>query len=129
MSLRDQTLEQQRSSDAYTVINVTLREKEKDRDQLDALPGKVRINGLLAVSAWLVKEHKPIEEALLAWLKSSYVLKQGQEKLLLEALKDLDAKAYSLATAEAIAYATWLKRWKVALYPKVDEKKPDQVKK
>ena len=44
--------------------------------------------------------------------------------------KDLDAKAYSLATAEAIAYATWLKRWKVALFPKkVDDAQQPEMRK
>lgn len=99
------TLSQKRAAKAAEYV-AAIRDT-RQRDKLKQLPGLIAVNGLLPALLHLEKEEKesalnPIAGHLCEWLGADV------NKAILVAASAADYRRY---TQEALAYATWLKRW------------------
>ncbi len=109
------SLEQKRSKHASDQVAGWLGLGGKERKELSSackdLPVLLRVNGLLAVL--LAKQGSRQVIALTAWLTSgdSYLHLTAAD---LHSKLDKDRDLYRRTSAEAMAYAAWLKRWVVA---------------
>lgn len=113
MATKRQTLEQQRAASAWTdVSNVPEGEKSDYKTRAKNLPAMIQINGLGSTMAFLLskpkkKAYKRIYDHLSNWLKLQMPYQGG----LMQLIRDEDMNLYRRATAEAIEYGIWLKRY------------------
>ena len=113
MQSRRQTLEQQRANRAWEHIStVPDAEKSDYKTRAKNLPAMIQANGLGSTMAFLLSKpkkqaYKRIYEHLSDWL-STQMAYQGD---LMRLIRDEDINMYRRATAEAIEYGIWLKRY------------------
>lgn len=111
---RRQTLEQERAAAAWKAVKaVPSSEKSEYKTRAKNLPAMIQINGLGSTMAFLLSKpkkeaYKLVYEHLSKWLKEQLPY---QEDDLMRFIQKQDVDLYRRATAEAIAYGIWLKRY------------------
>lgn len=112
-------LDQERSEFALQQVQAaSLHAKKETAAELAALPGKLRINGLLTTVFYLEEKHPTVYHALASWLTdpgSPLLWPARRDPSLKVALTQCDAALYAAAVEESIAFAIWLKQWSRAL--------------
>lgn len=112
------TIEQERAAFAWAKVN-SVTDKAKYKDVIRKFPSMVINNGLGQALAFLLakgQEHGQLYSHLQEWLRDKKKLVDKQKDLL-DGLAQEDSTAYRHATMEALALATWLKRFAEALAP------------
>jgi CRISPR-associated protein Cmr5 len=122
---RRQTLEQERANKAWECIR-----EVKDKDYADKYgslarkaPSLVQTNGLGQTLAFLLSKAKDNEHQALYGHLSEWVAtdQMGWEKPLMEEVISRDSADYRRATAEAMAFLMWLRRFAEAELGEVEE--------
>lgn len=115
MASRRQTLEQRRAKQAWEHISkVPEGEKSIYKTRAKNLPAMIQINGLGSTMAFLRSKpkkqaYKRIYEHIAAWVTAPEQLNFSGD--LMQLIRDEDVSLYRRATAEAIEYGIWLKRY------------------
>lgn len=124
MTTQRQTLEQQRAASAWEQIMAVERNtgpEDKQRKKYGTLarklPAMIQINGLGTALAFLCAKgknkkddgHTLIFNHLSAWVL--HQLQQSRYQDLLDFVRSAETEEYRRATAEAIEYAIWLRRY------------------
>ncbi len=127
MASQQQTLEQQRAQQAWNDIQSVVKRSDDFKKKYGSLarrvPMLVLTNGLGQTLAFLRakgNEHTTLLEHLSTWTMSQ-VAPGASERDLLTWVLNNDSAAYRRATAEALAYLTWLKRFAEAELPTEEE--------
>ncbi len=132
MPSQQQTLEQQRAQQAWidiqSVVNNSDDFKKKYSSLARRVPMLVLTNGLGQTLAFLrakgkndrSDEHNVLFNHLSKWTLSQVAPNAGNQDLLDWVLRS-DSVAYRRATAEALAYLVWLKRFAEAELPTEEE--------
>ncbi len=132
MPSQQQTLEQQRAQQAWidiqSVVNNSDDFKKKYSSLARRVPMLVLTNGLGQTLAFLrakgkndpSDEHNVLFNHLSRWTMSQVAPNAGNQNLLDWVLRS-DSVAYRRATAEALAYLVWLKRFAEAELPTEEE--------
>ncbi len=115
---RQRSLEQQRAKHAWEKVSQFKRqqpEKQKEmRSLASSAPASIQSNGLgQTLAFWRAKNevhHRELYNALSDWLKTQ--IKQiGNGDALDWIIKNASSQEYRYATAEAMAYLNWYKRF------------------
>jgi CRISPR-associated protein Cmr5 len=113
---QQRSLEQKRAAQAWDAVShVKGQDYDAKYQSLAAnAPADVQSNGLgQTLAFWQAKgkaEHKAIYQAVAGWVTSQVKTSPGGD-LLKWIVKDATTDEYRRATAEAIAFLTWLKRF------------------
>lgn len=120
MTTRRQTLEQQRANQAWTDIESVTGDKQQKKYGTLArkLPAMIQINGLGTTLAFLLAKgkndrndaHNVIFNHLSAWVLSQ-IESDSNANDLMTFVRGTSMSTYRRATAEAIEYGIWLKRY------------------
>jgi CRISPR-associated protein Cmr5 len=132
---RQQTLQQKRAAHAWACIEKVENMKhlqKKYGSLVRGLPALVQSDGLGQTLAFLLakaggkedKEHKVAYDHIADWLKQELDVNDDLLKWLLEK----NTKDYRRATAETLAYLSWLKRFAEAKGWKDEDKQPNDQK-
>lgn len=114
------TIEQERAQQAWKAID-EMRTTGKENDygsRAKNLPSMIQTNGLGAAMAFLLakagkpgtKDYKLHEHMLYQHISRRVVMESPYDDLM-DLIRQADTDAYRRATAEAIAFSIWLKRY------------------
>jgi CRISPR-associated protein Cmr5 len=110
---RQQSLEQQRAALAWDCVRSVTENKKDFVSLARGAPADIQANGLgQTLAFWKAKkepEHRQLYEAVSQWIRLQ--MKLGAKDVLEWVTKDATTNDYRRATAEAIAFLTWLKRF------------------
>ncbi len=137
MSEQKQTLDQKRAAHAWEVATEIAKLSDKDKDeakeksdfaiQVKKLPTRILTAGLGQALAFLASKKKEkefvprLQNALADWIALRRTCKDGEDKRLFVRVIKSDTDFLRYATAECLAYLTWLVRWCDALGLKGDD--------
>ncbi len=104
-----QTTEQKRAAAAWRDISkVKEEEQSKYSTWVRKLPALIQSNGLGSAMAFLCVKCPQLYEHVSRWVTAHLKYTKGD---LLDLIRNSSAEQYRRATAEAIAYTIWLKRY------------------
>jgi CRISPR-associated protein Cmr5 len=116
-----QTIEQKRAASAWNAVEDVKREFEQKKQKkygslVIGFAAMIQTNGLAVAVAFLLakkgkaedNQHAKLYNQLDTWLKDQ--LRYSQDKLI-DFIHETSTDGYRRATAEAIEYVTWLKRY------------------
>lgn len=106
-------LEQERALSAYAVVDSVEEDDRKEfKSAAKKLPASIQNCGLLQTFAFYQKEQKRVvRDQVTSWLRERAEFGQDLENgEIVQNLAGLSREKYRMARAEAIEYATWLKR-------------------
>jgi CRISPR-associated protein Cmr5 len=110
---RQRSLEQERAKCAWECVQSVNENQKEYRSLARGAPADIQANGLgQTLAFWKAKkgkEHQALESAVSSWVAKQLQI-EGQD-LLGWITKDATNDDYRRATAEAIAFLTWLKRF------------------
>lgn len=113
-----QTLEQQRAAHAWKKVQAVSQRQKEFRSLAMSLPADIQANGLGQTLAFLAakkeEEHKQALAAITEWVK--HRLNITESDFIQWLMTEATSEEYRRATAEAIAYAIWLKRFAEARF-------------
>lgn len=114
-----QSLEQQRAAAAWQAVqNVPDSNGNEFKSVVQSLPADIQSNGLGQTMAFLEAkgkdEHKAAFNAVAGWIKQR--LHIADEHFIEWLMKKATTEQYRQATAEAIAFAIWMKRFTEARF-------------
>ncbi len=111
------TLDQQRAEHAWNVVEKVKGKSEAEKKQFGTqakkLPTRIMAAGLGQALAFLLAKGyaADLQEALSNWLAARRRLKAGEDERLVVRVLRGDADFQRYATAECLAYLTWLVRF------------------
>jgi len=134
-----QTLEQKRAAKAWCQVKAVPKDIQKDyRSLVRKMPAMIRINGLGQTLAFLLAQEKKaadvlykhleewlignesasstVEDPVIRLYKADLPWPSPAKETLIERILASDSTVYRLATAEALAYLGWLKRFAEASF-------------
>lgn len=134
-----QTLEQKRAAKAWCQVKAVPKDIQKDyRSLVRKMPAMIRINGLGQTLAFLLAQEKKAADVLYKHLEEWLIGNESASSTvddpvirsykadlpwpfpakdtLIERILASDSTVYRLATAEALAYLGWLKRFAEASF-------------
>ncbi len=104
-----QTTEQERAAAAWLAISeVEEAAQDKYSTWVRKLPALIQSNGLGSAMAFLCVKCPQLYEHVSRWVTAHLKYTKGD---LLDLIRNSSAEQYRRATAEAIAYTIWLKRY------------------
>ncbi|WP_322509277.1 type III-B CRISPR module-associated protein Cmr5 [Anaerolinea sp.] len=111
---KQRLLEQKRAAHAYKAVTEAKGKKDKELKSLARnAPASIQSNGLgQTLAFWKAKKeehHQILYSALSDWLKEQHVFEDGD--LLEWIATEATSLQYRQATAEALAYLNWYKRF------------------
>ena len=116
---RRQTTEQRRAAEAWKAVSEVERgEQGKYSTWVRKLPALIQSNGLGSAMAFLYVKNPSLYRHVSRWV-TEHLNHQGGD--LLDLIRRASAEEYRRATAEAIVYAGWLKRYVEGLGWKTEE--------
>ena len=119
---RQRSLEQERAKAAWNCVAAVKGQSHAGKyGQLArSAPADIQANGLgQTLAFWNAKgeaHHRALLDDVSTWVKGQ--MKFSEDSLLEWVIKTADTNGYRRATAEAIAFLTWLKRFAEAELPK-----------
>jgi CRISPR-associated protein Cmr5 len=112
-----QTLDQRRAAHAWEAVQKAGALQEQDRKEFGIeakkLPARILASGLGQALAFLEAKHQAelLRLALADWIAQRRPPRNGEEPRLVVRLIKGNADFLRFATAESLAYLTWLVRW------------------
>lgn len=110
---RRRSLEQERAAKAWDCVRSVTGRKKEYVSLARGAPADIQANGLgQTLAFWKAKkepEHRQVYAAVSQWIQER--LNLGDRDLLEWVIKDANTNDYRRATAEAMAFLTWLKRF------------------
>ncbi|MDT8897620.1 type III-B CRISPR module-associated protein Cmr5 [Thermanaerothrix sp. 4228-RoL] len=115
---KQRLLEQERASHAYEEVTKAKGKKDKELKSLArSAPASIQSNGLgQTLAFWKAKKEVPLYDALSGWLKNQLQIDDNRD-LLEWIATTATSLQYRQATAEALAYLNWYKRFAEAELP------------
>jgi len=105
------TLNQERGQFALNEVSKIKGEggkAKKYKSYAKKLPALITTNGLIATLAFLKSKEEDVYDSVVRWLEKQRYIEKGKDGL--EELLKADYHKLRLATMEALAFTSWLKR-------------------
>lgn len=110
---RRRSLEQERAAKAWDCVRSVAERKKEYVSLARGAPADIQANGLgQTLAFWKAKkelEHRQVYAAVSQWIQER--LNLGDRDVLEWVIKDANTNDYRRATAEVMAFLTWLKRF------------------